>query len=566
MRKVFSFVVSLISVALAYANDGAFYAEGNHLIPIAETDIRVQKEVLTLNRVDDRIEVTVYYEFFNPVGEKEVLVGFEAKEPDVNFNKESVKAFPEHPYMRNFKVVMNGEPLTYEVAHISRYDENYKYIINPQYYVDGKIQSTSVEELELDYWMNGVEDYQEAVSHPLYVYHFNARFRPGLNIIQHTYDFDMSDERNGFTKEFFYILTAANRWANHQIDDFTLYVDMGDHTSFHISPTFFKSLDEWEILGSGKKVTGSVPYQMKPDSLFFHIQQGNIRFRKMNFHPNGELQITQDLPFGYWYWFVDKNVDRTSSYIPESHSDLDFFVNFFKEQYLPIASYTGIDKNETYYDLFSQEQRRILKNLPFAYRGYIFNSKELQDFYESTSWYIPNPAYKPDMQQLPEEEQRWVEFWSPTDLSTLSKDVEKRVNDIYNHVFTEYLKSDNPPSRNFDLQYFSKDFYHLHRQIGSIEEQIQEPIVHDVDYWIWGQDWGDDLSFQVLSVEMVNEKKAEVSINIHNCGHDSKNKLVLTYERDNWFIDDMIGTSSWREGIIKSLEDCKKDGLLPSIK
>ena len=557
MRKVLILIVCCISAMFAYANDGAFYAEGNHLIPITETDIRVQKEVLTLNRVDDRIEVTVYYEFFNPVGEKEVLVGFEAKEPSIPINEESIKIFPEHPFMRNFKVVMNGEPLDFEVAHVSRHYENGK-LIDTQYYVDGKIQDEGL-------WANSDAD-EGPVDHPLYVYHFNARFRPGLNIIQHTYDFDMSVERNGFTEEFFYILTAANRWANHQIDDFTLYVDMGDHTSFHISPTFFKSLDEWEILGSGKKVTGSVPYQMKPDSLFFHIQQGNIRFRKMNFHPNGELQITQDLPFGYWYWFVDKNVDRTSSYIPESHSDLDFFVNFFKEQYLPIASYPGIDKNETYYDLFSQEQRRILKNLPFAYRGYIFNSKELQDFYESTSWYIPNPAYKPDMQQLPEEEQRWVEFWSPTDLSTLSKDVEKRVNDIYNHVFTEYLKSDNPPSRNFDLQYFSKDFYHLHRQIGSIEEQIQEPIVHDVDYWIWGQDWGDDLSFQVLSVEMVNEKKAEVSINIHNCGHDSKNKLVLTYERDNWFIDDMIGTSSWREGIIKSLEDCKKDGLLPSIK
>ena len=54
---------------------------------------------------------------------------------------------------------------------------------------------------------------------------------------------------------------------------------------------------------------------------------------------------------------------------------------------------------------------RSVKNLPFAYRGYIFNTKELQDFYESTPWYIPNPDYKPDMQQLPKEEQRWVDFW-----------------------------------------------------------------------------------------------------------------------------------------------------------
>ncbi len=551
MRKVLSFIVCLISVAVAYANDGAFYAEGNHLIPIVETDIRVQKEVLTLNRVNDRIEVTVYYEFFNPVGEKEVLVGFEAQAPDVLFNETSVKMFPQHPYMRNFKVVMNGEPLTFEVAHASHDD----------YYVDGKIKSASIKELELEEWMNDVDGDEEAALHPyLYVYHFNAKFRPGLNIIQHTYDFDMSDERNGFTKDFFYILTAANRWANHRIDDFTLYVDMGDHTSFHISPTFFKSLDEWEILGVGKKEIGTVPYQVRPDSLFFHMQQGNIRFSRENFHPDGELRITRDLIWGYWTWIIrEEDKNKRGSFDTES------FVNRYKLQYESIGLYGALQKEETYYDQFSQEQRRILKNLPFAYRGYIFNSKELQDFYESTAWYIPNPDYKADVQQLPEEEQRWVEFWSPTDLSTLSKDVEKRVNDIYNHVFSEYLKSVYPPRNVFDSQYFSKEFYHLHKQIGSIENQIKEPIVHDVDYWIGGQDWSNDLSFQVLSVEMLNEKKADVSINIHNCGHDSKDKLVLIYERDNWFIDDMIGTSSWREGILQSLEDCKKEGLLPSV-
>ena len=341
MRKVLSFIVCLISVAVAYANDGAFYAEGNHLIPIVETDIRVQKEVLTLNRVDDRIEVTVYYEFFNPVGEKEVLVGFEAEEPSIPINEESIKIFPEHPYMRNFKVVMNGEPLDFEVAHVSRHYANGK-LIDTQYYVDGKIQDEGL-------WANSDSD-EGPIDHPLYVYNFNARFRPGLNIIQHTYDFDMADARNGYTKEFFYILTAANRWANHQIDDFTLYVDMGEHTSFHISPTFFKSLDEWEILGVGKKLIGTTQYQEESDSLY-------------------------------------------------------------KAQYERIESDGTVSKDETYYDRFTPDQRRILKNLPFAYRGYIFNTKELQVFYESTSWYIPNPDYKPDMQQLPDEEQTWVDFW-----------------------------------------------------------------------------------------------------------------------------------------------------------
>ena len=260
MRKVLILVFCFISTLFAWANDGVFFTKGNQLIPISETDISVKKEVLTLNRVDEKIQVTVYYEFFNPADQKEVLVGFEAAAPDTYFNDQSVSQFPLHPYISNFKVVLNGEPLSFEVAHVARYDKDWNYIPDPQYYVDGRIKSATTEELVLDDWLNHTGN-EEAVEHPLYVYHFKALFRPGLNIIQHTYDFDMSYEQNGCTKDFFYVLTAANRWANNQIDDFTLYVNMADYTSFHISSGGVKSADEWEIQGTGRYSIGKLPYQ-----------------------------------------------------------------------------------------------------------------------------------------------------------------------------------------------------------------------------------------------------------------------------------------------------------------
>lgn len=549
MRRVLSFIVCLISVAVAYANDGVFYAEGNHLIPITETDIRVQKEVLTLNREEDKIQVTVYYEFYNPTAAKEVLVGFEAD----GGGSAPQDSFPQHPCIKNFKVIMNGESLNYAVTPVDRHFESGRKV-SYGYFKDGHIEGMPIEQYKKEL---AEMEAPEAISD--YVYHFNAQFRPGLNIIQHTYDFDLSYRQEysdkgyeGYAYFFPYVLTAANRWANHQIDDFTLIVNMGDRTSFHISPAFFESASQWSFPGKGKYTVNTVSDGKEYSE--FHVSQGGIKFHKENFHPDGDLYIF-DLSMSF-----DFRADNTSA---------DNILSTVKSKFYPLVIsdyYLKKDRSEAAFDTYTPEQRRILKNLPFAYRGYIFKTKELQDFYESTAWYIPNPDYKPDMQQLPDEEQRWVEFWSPSDLSALSKEVEKRVNDIYNHVFSEYLKSDNPPSRNvFDSQYFSKDFYNLHRQISSIENQIKEPIVHDVDYWIGGQDWSNDLSFQVLSVEMLNEKKAVVSINIHNCGHDSKDKLVLTYERDNWFIDDMIGTSSWREGILQSLEDCKKEGLLPSV-
>ena len=68
MRKLIIVLFCCLSTLFATANDGVFYASGNQLIPITETDISVKKEVLTLNRVGDHIEVTVYYEFSRPVG------------------------------------------------------------------------------------------------------------------------------------------------------------------------------------------------------------------------------------------------------------------------------------------------------------------------------------------------------------------------------------------------------------------------------------------------------------------------------------------------------------------
>ena len=565
MRKVLILVFCCMTALFAWANDGAFYTKGNQLIPISDTDISVKKEVLTLNRVGDKIQVTVYYEFYNPSAQKEVLVGFEAAAPDVYFNDESVKQFPEHPYMRDFKVVMNGEPLSFKVAHVSRYDEKWNLIPKPEYYVDGKIKSATPKELDLDDWLNHTGN-EEAVEHPLYVYHFNAMFRPGLNIIQHTYDFDMSDQRNGSTKEFFYILTAANRWANNGIDDFTLYVNMGDHTSFHISPSSFNNPDEWEIQGTGKYTIGTLPYQLSPDSILFHMQHGNIRIHKENFHPDSELYISMDQPGGGLWSIRSLNSDDAYS--------MDFLFDLYKEQYQLYlgpyysGSFIDSDKKEFYNDLFTLKQRRILRNLPFAYRGYVFKTKELQDFYESTAWYIPNPEYKAQIEELPKEEQKWVEFWSLSDSidNAKKKQIEDRVNSMYKHVFSEYLKPGHDiPRTNFDSIYYSKEFYRLDNMIGSIENQLKEPIIHDADFWVQGQDWCDDLSARILNVEMVSGKKALVRMNIHNC-QDSQETLVMVYERNNWFIDDLTERISMRQTILEHLDYYKQKGILPQIK
>ncbi|MBQ6728814.1 MAG: YARHG domain-containing protein [Bacteroidales bacterium] len=380
MKKLFTILFALLAIATAKANDGAFYAEGNHLIPITETDISVKKEILCITRVARpkdsyprfSFTVNVYYEFYNPGAPKDLLVGFEAP-GDGNENGNA--------YIHNFKVLMNGQSLPHEVARIFyplKDDGCLDWGNMKGYYKNGHFVKPTKEQLD------GLTDedspYYPWDADPFYfVYHFNAHFNKGLNIIQHTYDFEGSDLVY-MDYLFDYVLTAANRWANNGIDDFTLELDMGERTSFAIHRSFFNDANEWTFTGKGR-----VGQMLEVDDLFcmscpvFHVQSGKLVFHKKNFHPEGELSII------------------SGSYCSDA-------IELVKARY--------IDFNFNQMPAFSDEQeKRILKNLPFAYRGYVFKDKGLQRFFESTEWYMPNPDYQADMTKFDKGEKQWVQFF-----------------------------------------------------------------------------------------------------------------------------------------------------------
>ena len=377
MKKLFISLALILSFLAVMANDGAFYSEGTHLIPITETDISVQKEILTITRVQGdnswniKYNVNVYYEFFNPGKAKDLIVGFESMPPGEGTIDDS---YPYNPEISNFKVIMNGAELPYEASIVP---------FEGKYYQDGEFQ-----ELSLEYVSNFDEYFY--YGNLFFVYHFNAHFNEGLNIINHTYTF--YGEAYILSEYIFdYVLTAANRWANNGIDDFTLILDMGDRQSFCVAPTFFNGTQDWTIDGKGRvKIDpGYISYVFECDNEeapVFHIQQGKVVFHKKNFHPEGELYI-----------------HKKSSYLTSDIKELAH------EQYLSISSelITYLDDSE-----LTKEDRRIMKNLPFAYRGYVFKNKKLQEFFESADWYIPNPEYKDDINGLSDGEKDWINFWS----------------------------------------------------------------------------------------------------------------------------------------------------------
>ena len=376
------------------ANDGVYYVCGNHLIPITETDISVRKEVLTITRTGSQCLVDVYYEFFNPASAKTLLVGFEAADPYPCYDPDVYeKAYPNHPYIYDFTVEMNGNRLDYEVAHVDLFTphEWEKRTGQPEYYRDGRFLTIDVKNhldtlRENEYYMNaGI----------YYAYHFQAHFQPGLNIIHHTYRYELSVVA-GYNYYMPYVLTAANRWANHQIDDFTLILDMGERQSFFLPPEFYDTISEWQIEGAGRmnRHLARWVYSGSDMSVMFHIRHGKAVFHKDNFHPNGELLLYN--PQIVFPKQEEKLIDRLCHGYGNPW-------DFLSQEELP----KGPDSPQ-----YSREERRILRNLPFAQRGYCFKNAQLQNFYNATNWYLPDSSYTPDLETLSPDERRWVELWS----------------------------------------------------------------------------------------------------------------------------------------------------------
>jgi len=361
MKYLLTCVLITIISSISYANDGAFFAKGNQLIPVSETDITVKKEILTLKKVRNQfIEVTVYYEFFNPKADKNIMVGFEAFSPSGDVDGTPKNGL--HPYMRDFTVELNNKILNYDIAYVS----------DSLYAKNGIIKSKDLNTIK-----NNIHNVNEVDFY--YVYHFNAHFKKGINIIKHTYNYDLSGSID-YNYDFEYVLTAANRWGNKQIDDFTLIVDMGEFETFSIDKNFYTGSKDWLINGIGKteNVKGIKNSFIENDALKFFIQKGNIIFQKKNFKPIAEL-----------FLYSINNIGTEGL------------------NYIPFSYYQQDNINEAK----NESERKILKNLPFARRGYIFQNKELQDFYTRLDWYIPNPNYAPDTEIINEIEKNWINKW-----------------------------------------------------------------------------------------------------------------------------------------------------------
>lgn len=363
--KYFILLFAIVFIDSLQANDGAFYTRGNQLIPINETDISIKKEILEIRRINfNKVEISVYYEFFNPGKTKKLLVGFEAASPNGDVDGTPIKGA--HPYIEKFKVLFNDSKLSYKVSIVQ----------DSIYFKNGKMKEKKASQvISSDTFDPNAPDF-------FYIYHFNAEFKPGLNTIVHTYEYTLSSGVSLFYG-LDYVLTAANRWANKQIDNFTLSIDMGEFQEFEIINSFFENKDDWSL--RGKSILSNVYdewNEINIPSTKFYVQSNPIVFKKMNFSPKGELKLIALEPKLEEPW---REFNYYKHPIPYSIENSGFY-----------------DKAS---DPFSYQ---VLINIPKARRGFVFNDETLQKAFVKTDWYIPNSNLIADKIVFTKEEKEWI--------------------------------------------------------------------------------------------------------------------------------------------------------------
>ena len=395
---------SILFTLNIFANDGAYTLSGNQLIPIKESKISIKKEVLTIRRLDDgALDVKVEYTFFNPQKAKKVLVGFEAAEPEGDVTTKPVNGG--HPYMKRFSVVMNGKKLAYKVKHIS-------------------------------------SDYEEGKMTVGYVYSFEALFKKGTNSVTHHYRYVPSGGVSTHY-EIDYILSAASRWANGVIEDFTLVIDVGDIEQFTIAKTFFTKASEWEFDGMSKSIVIDPNTDFGYKAVRFFLYKSPLVFKKKNFKIKGELNLNSWRIGGIgasWLDEFDYRVNRLSFQVyavlivNKFHDEISYKIlkniayarrgyvfknpiiqKYFEQfewyrknpNYKAFKNDLSIDE-KGYLEILNEESIKILKNLPYAKRGYVFKNYILKPYFESQKWYKKEPKYKANFSSLPLVEQQWI--------------------------------------------------------------------------------------------------------------------------------------------------------------
>ncbi len=364
MKKILLAILFCLLSIFTFANDWEFGSEGEHIIPLKGSNMSIKKEKITLKLTPDGMLVNVKFTFDNPTAENKI-VGFVTPESG-NGEEEDETTKPKRKAeplkIKNFKTTVNGKEVKSNVELLS------------------KLLSKGV----LD--NNIIKEYTEKEkTFYNYVYSFNADFKQGENVVEHSYFYTGS--YGVYERDFEYVVTTISKWKNQTVEDFEIEVHPGNYF-VKLPYSFWKDNKKinWEIVGKGKMVT-IAPTKKSNDEdatglerygiIYLKLNDGFVRYKTKNFSPNQDFYMTRmDNILGFEYEYPEGKVQGYK----------------FKDKYFEIlreVAYSDYPEIVDSLKDLSDKDLDIVRNYPYAFAGYDFAKKDLKDYFSQFIWYSP---------------------------------------------------------------------------------------------------------------------------------------------------------------------------------
>ena len=363
MKKILlAFIFCFLSI-FTFANDWEFGSEGEHIIPLKGSNIAIKKEKITLKLTPDGMLVNVKFTFDSPNAENKIIGFVTPESGNGDEGEERGDRKPEPLKIKNFKTTVNGKEVKSNVELLS------------------KLLSKGV----LD--NNVIKEYTEKEKEYFnYVYYFNADFKQGENVVEHSYFYTGS--YGVYEREFGYVVTTISKWKNQTVEDFEIEIQPGTYF-VRLPYTFWNNAKkiDWEIVGKGKMVS-LAPTKPANDEDASDIEKfgrvyikldnnSSIRYKTKKFSPNSNFYATRiDNVLGFDYEFPEGKVQGYK------FKD-DYFTTLRETVYDDYSNIIGSLKDLNDKDL------DIVRNYPYAFAGHDFARKDLKDYFSQFVWYSP---------------------------------------------------------------------------------------------------------------------------------------------------------------------------------
>ena len=365
MKKILLAILFCFLSIFTFANDWEFGSEGEHIIPLKGSNVSIKKEKITLKLTPDGMLVNVKFTFDSPNAENKII-GFVTPESGNGgyYEEENVIRKPEPLKIKNFKTTVNGKEVKSNVELLSK--------LLSKGVLDNNIVTEYVkEEKEKEYYN--------------YVYYFNADFKQGENIVEHSYFYTGS--YGVYERDFEYVVTTISKWKNKTIEDFEIEV-YPENYFVKLPYSFWKDNKKinWEIVGKGKMLAIAPTKKVTDEDatglekfgvVYLRLDNGFVKYKTKNFSPTDNFyMVRMDNILGFEYEFPEGKIQGYK----------------FKDDYFTIL-------RETVYDDYSDivaslkdlkdKDLDIVRNYPYAFAGYDFARKDLKDYFSQFVWYNP---------------------------------------------------------------------------------------------------------------------------------------------------------------------------------